>query len=184
MPTWAGLYLGAEAGGGFGNSNHVGDGPTFGPTTHGYRIAGGTAGYNLQAGPWVYGLEGDFAWADLRGQASEAGGRASLPLRAELALRRAVRAATAWSRCHAMNATRAEDRRACASSRERGRRMTAARVAPGSRTRGRSLATARVSGFRFARLRGARRRRTAASRRALPSFGCCARVGRRRMSAQ
>jgi outer membrane immunogenic protein len=74
-PNWAGFYLGVEAGGGFGNSNHVGGGPTFGPTTHGYRIAGalagGTVGYNLQSGPWVYGLEGDFAWTDLRGQANE-----------------------------------------------------------------------------------------------------------------
>ena len=76
LPRWAGLYLGGVAGGGFGNSNQIDNGPRgFGPTTHGYRVggalAGGTIGYNLQSGPWVYGLEGDLAWADLRGQANE-----------------------------------------------------------------------------------------------------------------
>ena len=75
LPNWAGAYIGLEGGGGFGNSNHVVDGPAFGPTTHGYRVAGalagGTIGYNLQSGPWVYGVEGDLAWADLRGQANE-----------------------------------------------------------------------------------------------------------------
>jgi outer membrane immunogenic protein len=76
MPSWSGFYLGAEAGGGFGNSNQIDAGPGgFGPTTHGYKVAGalagGTAGYNVQSGPWVYGLEGDLAWVDLRGQANE-----------------------------------------------------------------------------------------------------------------
>jgi outer membrane immunogenic protein len=76
MPSsWTGFYLGAQAGGAFGNSNQINAGPLgFGPTTHGYKIAGalagGTAGYNLQSGPWVYGLEGDFSWADLQGQAN------------------------------------------------------------------------------------------------------------------
>jgi outer membrane immunogenic protein len=77
LPTsWAGFYLGAQAGGVFGNSNQIDAGPLgFGPTTHGYKItgalAGGTAGYNWQAGCWVWGLEQDIAWADLQGSASE-----------------------------------------------------------------------------------------------------------------
>ena len=75
--SWAGLYLGGEAGGGFGPSNAIGGGPgLFGPLTRGYNItgalAGGTIGYNLQSGPWVYGAEGDFSWADLQGQANNA----------------------------------------------------------------------------------------------------------------
>ena len=73
---WAGFYLGAEAGGAFGNSNQIDAGPAgFGPTTHGYKIsgalAGGTVGYNLQSGPWVYGLEGDLSWVDVQGKANE-----------------------------------------------------------------------------------------------------------------
>lgn len=75
-PTWSGFYLGIEGGGAFGTSNQIDAGPLgFGPTTNGYRISGGivggTAGYNFQSGPWVFGLEADVSWADITGHANE-----------------------------------------------------------------------------------------------------------------
>jgi outer membrane immunogenic protein len=76
LPSWAGFYLGIEGGGAFGNSNQIDDGPLgFGPSSAGYRVSGGlvggTAGYNFQAGPWVFGLETDLSWADVTGHANE-----------------------------------------------------------------------------------------------------------------
>jgi outer membrane immunogenic protein len=73
---WPGFYLGVEGGGTFGSSNQIDGGPLgSGETTHGYDISGGlfggTIGYNFQAGPWVYGLEGDFSWTNAQGQANE-----------------------------------------------------------------------------------------------------------------
>jgi outer membrane immunogenic protein len=73
---WDGLYAGIAGGGTFGSSNQIDAGPDgSGETTHGYDISGGlfggTVGYNLQTGPWVYGLEGDFSWTNAQGQAHE-----------------------------------------------------------------------------------------------------------------
>ena len=74
-PTWTGFYLGVEAGGAFGRSNQIGDipGTFFGSTTRdGYNVGGalvgGAVGYNLQSGPWVYGLEGDISWSNVQGE--------------------------------------------------------------------------------------------------------------------
>jgi opacity protein-like surface antigen len=74
--SWTGLYLGAEDGGVFGASNQIDNGPFgFGPTTPGYKttgaLAGGTVGYNLRTGNWVWGLEGDMSWTNVRGGAHE-----------------------------------------------------------------------------------------------------------------
>ena len=74
--SWTGLYLGVEGGGAFGTSNQIDNGPFgFGPTTPGYNatgaLAGGTAGYNLRTGNWVWGLEGDMSWTNVRGSAHE-----------------------------------------------------------------------------------------------------------------
>lgn len=74
--NWSGPYVGLAGGGALGNSNQIDAGPFgYGATTHGYGIDGGifggTAGYNFQTGPWVYGLDGDFSWINARGQAHE-----------------------------------------------------------------------------------------------------------------
>ena len=70
--TWTGLYIGAEGGGGWGRDNWFYPGPvTF--TNHGISggVAGGVIGYNWQAPGtnWVFGVEGNLDWANLRGSA-------------------------------------------------------------------------------------------------------------------
>lgn len=66
--TWTGFYLGLNAGYGWGIANA--SGPVFGSTgdfnVKGAMI-GGTIGYNLQTGPWVWGLEGDVDFSDMKG---------------------------------------------------------------------------------------------------------------------
>lgn len=54
--TWTGFYVGVNAGYGFGNSDWD-PGPSF--NTKG-ALVGGTLGYNLQTGSYVWGIEGDF----------------------------------------------------------------------------------------------------------------------------
>jgi opacity protein-like surface antigen len=82
-PTWTGFYVGVNGGWGWTNSNNgngtltltdtVG-GALFSPVTiasanHNAESAifGGQIGYNLQAGSWVFGVEGDVDGADIRG---------------------------------------------------------------------------------------------------------------------
>lgn len=68
---WTGFYIGVNGGGGWGrtewllsnaaaNSNHDISG----------GLAGGQIGYNWQVGAWVFGLEADGDWANIRGSAS------------------------------------------------------------------------------------------------------------------
>jgi outer membrane immunogenic protein len=65
---WRGLYLGGEGGVGWGSSRHT-DATGFdsGSFDLSGGLIGGTAGYNWQTGPFVYGLEGDMSWADISG---------------------------------------------------------------------------------------------------------------------
>jgi outer membrane immunogenic protein len=66
--NWTGFYVGINGGGGWGTSNWDGIPSSF--NTSGGLI-GGTLGYNWQAGsPWVFGLEGDLDWANIRGSTS------------------------------------------------------------------------------------------------------------------
>jgi len=68
--SWTGLYVGINAGYGWGNtewSNVFGTSGTFRVT--GPEV-GGTIGYNLQTGAWVWGLEADLDWAGIRGTTS------------------------------------------------------------------------------------------------------------------
>ena len=70
---WSGFYIGAN--GGWGSSRKCWDSTTAGgvfvvaegchDATGG--VAGGQIGYRWQAGTWVFGLEGQGDWADLRG---------------------------------------------------------------------------------------------------------------------
>jgi outer membrane immunogenic protein len=71
---WTGGYIGIEGGGGWGHSNQT-DHIVFGDGSFSMSggLVGGTAGYNWQTGPWVFGLEGDFSWSDIAGQSSTCG---------------------------------------------------------------------------------------------------------------
>jgi len=65
--NWSGFYLGVNAGYGFGKSNW--DVPAVSPSPKG-AVYGGTIGYNFQTGTWVWGLEGDFDLASMKGSAT------------------------------------------------------------------------------------------------------------------
>jgi outer membrane immunogenic protein len=56
--TWSGFYVGINGGYGFGTYD------AFSLKPDG-ALAGGTLGYNLQTGMWVWGIEGDFDWSDM-----------------------------------------------------------------------------------------------------------------------
>ncbi|MEX2033687.1 MAG: hypothetical protein WEA28_00665, partial [Xanthobacteraceae bacterium] len=66
--SWSGWYLGINGGYGFGRSSW--SDTVAGATTGGFDadggLLGGTLGVNWQRGPWVFGLEGDGAWSDMR----------------------------------------------------------------------------------------------------------------------
>jgi outer membrane immunogenic protein len=69
---WTGFYLGAHAGGVWGNENikdNINDGVPPGPFPYSASGAfgGGTAGYNLQRGHFVFGVEADAGYMDLHG---------------------------------------------------------------------------------------------------------------------
>ena len=70
--SWTGFYIGANGGGGWGQTSHTTD-PTsvLSFTTGNFNtsggLAGGTFGYNYQTGPWVLGAETDLDWADIKG---------------------------------------------------------------------------------------------------------------------
>jgi outer membrane immunogenic protein len=65
--SWSGLYAGLNAGYGFGTSNW--DGLGVSPKPKG-GLFGLTVGYNWQAGSFVYGLEGDYAFSMGKGDAA------------------------------------------------------------------------------------------------------------------
>src|SRR3984893_16669479 len=70
---WSGFYIGAN--GGWGSSRKCWDAGTFGPVFFGDEgchdatgaVAGGQVGYRWQSSAWVFGLEAQGDWADLRG---------------------------------------------------------------------------------------------------------------------
>jgi outer membrane immunogenic protein len=71
--TWTGFYIGGESGYAWGRDNLYF--PTFGTTTNPFNtsggIAGGVVGFNWQpqGTNWVFGVEGNFDWANIRGSA-------------------------------------------------------------------------------------------------------------------
>ncbi len=70
--SWTGFYIGGEGGGGWGRD--AVDFPAFLTTTGRYDtsgpLAGGVIGYNWQTpGGFVFGVEGSFDWADIKGNA-------------------------------------------------------------------------------------------------------------------
>lgn len=66
--NWSGFYLGANGGGGWGDSRWQG----MGRANLSGGMAGGTAGYNWQFGQSVLGLEGDVDWSGLQGSVASA----------------------------------------------------------------------------------------------------------------
>jgi outer membrane immunogenic protein len=77
LPTWAGFYLGVQGGGGWGRSNETFFG---GPNLVGFAgsqnydttggFVGGVGGYNWQVNNVVFGIEGDYHWADINGRSA------------------------------------------------------------------------------------------------------------------
>jgi outer membrane immunogenic protein len=67
--TWNGFYLGINGGYGFGDSSWTDTvtGISTGDFNLDGFVIGGTLGYNLQFGSWVFGLEADIAWSDIKG---------------------------------------------------------------------------------------------------------------------
>jgi outer membrane immunogenic protein len=64
--SWSGFYVGINGGYGWGTSNWSSVVTTGSPKPKG-GLLGGTLGYNLQTGAWVWGLEGDFDASWLKG---------------------------------------------------------------------------------------------------------------------
>jgi outer membrane immunogenic protein len=62
--NWTGFYVGLNGGYGFGKTSWSGGGLSTGDFNVNGALAGGTIGYNLQTGSWVWGLEadGDYSW--------------------------------------------------------------------------------------------------------------------------
>jgi outer membrane autotransporter protein len=66
LVTWAGLYAGGFGGAELGWTNWGYPGGAAGPRVAGI-LGGVDLGYNWQNGPWVLGVEGDWAWTDAKG---------------------------------------------------------------------------------------------------------------------
>jgi outer membrane immunogenic protein len=64
--SWTGFYVGINGGYMWGNSKWSGGAGTFEVDPNGW-MAGGTLGYNIQTGNWVWGIEGDIDYANLKG---------------------------------------------------------------------------------------------------------------------
>ncbi|HET7886104.1 MAG TPA: outer membrane beta-barrel protein [Bradyrhizobium sp.] len=90
-PGWTGTYGGITGGWGWGTSSQTDPGiPVFTPTNtegppadgrYGMRggLFGGSLGSNWQMGSWVYGLEGDLSWSNLRGSSNVCGPLTATP---------------------------------------------------------------------------------------------------------
>ena len=67
--SWTGFYVGINGGGAWGRSDwsgFAGDNDVSG------GLVGVTAGYNWQSGQWVFGLEGDIDWSNIKGNFTNA----------------------------------------------------------------------------------------------------------------
>jgi opacity protein-like surface antigen len=66
--NWTGLYVGGNIGGAWSNSTLTDNNAGVSLNSGGAGFIGGLqAGYNLQAGNFLYGIEGDFDWSTLMG---------------------------------------------------------------------------------------------------------------------
>jgi hypothetical protein len=62
--NWTGLYMGVNGGYGWGTTNWSALGSSFDVSG---GLFGGQVGYNRQFGQFVYGVEGDVDWTDIKG---------------------------------------------------------------------------------------------------------------------
>lgn len=76
---WGGIYVGANGGFGFGNSNWTSNGFSTGSFPAEGFLIGGTVGANFQGGPWIFGLEADADYNSISGSISNAGCAAIAP---------------------------------------------------------------------------------------------------------
>jgi outer membrane immunogenic protein len=68
--SWSGFYVGINAGYGWGNSTWTNVLSTTGNFKTTGAVIGGTLGYNLQTGLWVWGIEGDLDWSSIKGSSN------------------------------------------------------------------------------------------------------------------
>jgi outer membrane immunogenic protein len=86
--SWTGPYIGISGGYGWGHSNQTDGGipcvdcvvaTADGSFALQGGLVGGTFGYDWQRGPWVFGLEGDYSWADIHGSSDDCGAGSGNP---------------------------------------------------------------------------------------------------------
>jgi outer membrane immunogenic protein len=95
--SWTGTYIGVAGGYGWGHSNQTDPGisctffgtcpvvippppaPADGSYTVRGGILGGGAGFNWQLGRLVYGIEGDYSWANINGSSNTCGATSPIP---------------------------------------------------------------------------------------------------------
>jgi outer membrane immunogenic protein len=91
--SWAGPYIGLSAGFGTGHSDQTDTGIPAPPAGGGRGnncpddghystrggLVGGTLGYNWQQGSWVFGIEGDYSWANFSGSSPVCGPNTATP---------------------------------------------------------------------------------------------------------
>lgn len=73
--NWTGLYVGAHAGYGWGSNQSTATSATssfptgfvFDRANTSGGLGGGQIGFNYQAANWVFGIEGDYSWANING---------------------------------------------------------------------------------------------------------------------
>ncbi len=93
--SWTGWYVGVNGGGGWGETSHTLTAGAVGVpalTTGNFKtdggLAGGTLGYNYQMGTWLFGVETDLDWSNIRGTFNGAvpipGGTAPFSLSSQL----------------------------------------------------------------------------------------------------
>jgi len=68
--NWTGFYVGINGGGGWGRSDWTNAVGSTGSFDLSGALVGGTIGYNWQMNQFVFGLEGDIDWSDIRGSTS------------------------------------------------------------------------------------------------------------------
>ncbi len=78
MFSWSGFYAGINAGYGWGSSEWNSS-VTSGTTSPGGGLFGGTLGFNMQSGAFVFGVEGDAAGSWIRDSTSTGSGICGLP---------------------------------------------------------------------------------------------------------
>ena len=66
--SWTGFYVGVNGGYMWGSSQWSGSGGTFEVAPKGF-LGGGTLGFNIQTGGWVWGIEGDIDYVNADGTA-------------------------------------------------------------------------------------------------------------------